>query len=366
MRTTVFNSEPQSSTDGIFVPNPNHIDEIQVPSEGAHSLLLWLIDQAGNVNHRTYRVRLAGIQIRRNAAHGWHHSAGIPGPNGWYTGTVSVTFAPADPLSGIRTWGWRLDNHPVSTASSTVVAGDALHTLVLTAEDRAGNLLQPATSTLPIDSGHPTISSTISLVPAASGWYTAPITVTLGLTDPVSGPGAITWRLDNGPQTTSSQVRLNRTDHTLLSAYGRDQAGNRSGTLSLSLPVDANPPVTRLSLTPAAPGASGFYSSTVAGTFSASDAVTQPVPGPGSGVLAIRMKIDSGVWQAAAPFTLASTGIHRVDYTSQDLAGNREITTTRVIPIDVTPPGAPITPVSNRRVVQSQPVHPELAKSLRY
>ena len=135
-----------------------------------------------------------------------------------------------------------------------------------------------------------------------------------------------------------------KTALTLLSAYGRDQAGNRSGTLSLSLPVDAHPPVTRLSLTPATPGASGFYSSTVAGVWSASDAVTQPVPGPGSGVLATRMKIDAGAWQAAAPFTLATTGIHRVDYTSQDVAGNREITVTRVIPIDVTPPGAPIAP----------------------
>ena len=56
------------------------------------------------------------------------------------------------------------------------------------------------------------------------------------------------------------------------------------------------------------------------------------------------MKIDSGAWQAAAPFTLATTGIHRVDFMSQDVAGNREIAITRVISIDVTPPGAPIAP----------------------
>ncbi len=275
--------------------------------------MLWLIDQAGNVDHRTYRVDWQAFKYDATPPTVGVTRQGPLGQNGWYTGTVTVTFAPADPLSGIRTWGWRLDDQPVSTASSTVVATDALHTLVLSAEDRAGNLMQPATSTLPIDSGHPTISHTISLVPTASGWYTAPITVTLGLTDPVSGPGAVTWRLDNGPQTTGSQVRLQQDGPHTLSAYGRDQAGNRSGTLSFSLPVDAHPPVTRLSLTPATPGTSGFYSSTVAGAWSASDAVTQPVPGPGSGVLATHMKIDAGAWQAAAPFTLATTGIHRVE-----------------------------------------------------
>ncbi len=340
-----LDSEPQFSTDGIFVPNPGHIDGIQVPSEGTHSLLLWLIDQAGNVDHRTYRVDWQAFKYDVTPPTVGVTRQGPLGQNGWYTGTVTVAFAPADPLSGIQTWGWRLDGQPASTAPSTVVDDDALHTLVLAAEDRAGNLMQPATSTLPIDSGHPTISHTISLAPSASGWYTAPITVTMGLTDPVSGPGAITWQLDNGPQTIGSQVPLQQDGPHSLSAYGRDQAGNRSGTLSLSLPVDAHPPVTRLSLTPAVPGTSGFYSSTVAGAWSASDAVTQPVPGPGSGVLATRMKIDSGAWQAAEPFTLATTGIHRVDYMSQDVAGNREIVLTRVIPIDVTPPGAPIAPI---------------------
>ena len=167
-----LDSEPQFNTDGIFVPNPSHIDGIQAPSEGAHSLLLWLIDQAGNVDHRTYRVDWQAFKYDVTPPNVGVTRQGPLGQNGWYTGTVTVTFAPADLLSGIQTWGWRLDGQPASMASSTVVSSDALHTLVLAAEDRAGNLMQPTTSTLPIDSGHPTISHTISLAPSASGWYT--------------------------------------------------------------------------------------------------------------------------------------------------------------------------------------------------
>ena len=339
-----LNSEPQSGTDGIFVPNSSQIDGIAVPSEGAHSLLLWLIDHAGNVDHRTYRVDWQAFKYDVTPPTVGVTRQGPLGQNGWYTGTVSLTFAPADVLSGIQTWGWRLDNQAVSSALSTVVANDALHTLVTTAIDRAGNPMQPVTSTLGIDTGRPTISHTVSLTPTATGWYIAPIMVTFGLTDPVSGPGAVTWRLDNGPATTGNLVEVRQDGTHTLSAFGRDRAGNRSSTLSLNLPVDAHPPVTRLALTPAMPGSSGYYSSAVAGAWSASDAVTQPVPGPGSGVVATRMKVDAGSWQAAAPFALATTGIHRVQYTSQDLAGNHEITRTRVISIDVTPPGAPIAP----------------------
>lgn len=339
-----LDSEPQSGHDGIYVPNPSQINGIVVPSEGAHSLLLWLVDNAGNVDHRTYRVDWQAFKYDATAPTVGVTKQGPLGQNGWYTGTVTLTFAPADALSGINTWGWRLDNRPPSSVLSTVVVTDALHSLVLDATDRAGNAMHPVTQTLPIDAGRPTISHTVSLAPTGTGWYTAPITVTLGLTDPVSGPGVITWRLDTGPLTTGSQVRVLQDGPHSLSAYGRDQAGNRSTTLFLSLPVDAHPPVTRLALAPAAPAATGFYSSTVAGTWSATDAVTQPVPGPGSGVVATRMKLNNGSWQTAVPFSLTTSGIHRVQYASQDRAGNVEIVRTRVISIDVTPPGAPIAP----------------------
>ncbi len=339
-----LDSEPQSGNDGIFVDNPNQIDGIAVPAEGTHSLLLWLVDEAGNVDHRTYRVDWQAFKYDATPPTVGVAYQGPLGQNGWYTGTVTVTFAPADLLSGIDAWGWRLDGQALSTTLSTIVAGDASHTVVLTATDRAGNSTIPVTQTLRIDAGQPLISHAISSPPTASGWYTAPITVTLSLTDPVSGPDVITWRLDNSPLIVGRRVVVRPDGIHSLSAYGRDQAGNRSTTLSLSLPLDSHSPVTQLALTPAAPGAAGFYSHSVAGQWSASDALTQPVPGPGSGVVATRMKIDNRAWQSAAPFTLTATGIHRVQYASQDLAGNREITRTRVISIDTVAPGAPLAP----------------------
>lgn len=340
-----LNSEPLFSSDGVFISTTNVIDNIQAPSEGLHTIVVWLVDGAGNVDHLNHRIHLNAFRYDATPPTVGVASQGPLGQNGWYTGTVTVNFTPADAASGLLNWAWRLNGGPPSSALSTQLSAAGRHLLEVTAADNAGNIMTPITTSIDIDPELPQIGYSVAPVPSATGWYTAPITVTFALTDLVSGPAGVTWRLNNGPPATGNLVTIDQDGSYVLSAVGQDVAGNRSSLVNLSLFLDTHAPVTTLALTPPQPQPSGFYTQPVAVQFWASDIVTSTTPPiAGSGVAATRMRLGDGPWQMAQPLALTTSDIHRISYYSVDIAGNVEISRTRVISVDLQPPAAPITP----------------------
>lgn len=339
-----LNSEPVFPSDGSFVTTTTFIDNIQVPGEGSHHILVWLMDGAGNVDHTTYRVHLNAFRYDATAPSVEVASQGPLGQNGWYTGAVTTTFAPADALSGVQSWGWRLDGGPASTDLSTVISAAGIHNLLVTASDRAGNAMPTLARSIAIDPELPRLGHSVTPAPSASGWYTAPITVSFVLTDLVSGPAGVTWQLNNNPPGSGNSIFLAQDGAYTLAAQGADLAGNHTPQLSLSLPLDSHPPVTTLVLNPPAPQPSGFYTRPVSLQFQPSDVLPTTPPIAGSGVAGTRMRINDGPWQGALNQSFTSSGIFRVSYYSFDVAGNRELSRTQVISVDLEPPAAPIAP----------------------
>ncbi len=339
-----LNSEPLFPSDGVFVTTTNFIEDIQVPGEGANHILVWLVDGAGNVDHANYRVHLSAFRYDATPPTVGVASQGALGQNGWYTGTVTLSFTPADTLSGLQSWNWRLDGGPASTEPSVVVEDAGQHNLLITAVDRAGNAMAPIARAIAIDPELPQLGYAVTPEPSASGWYTAPINVTFALTDMVSGPAGVTWRLNNNPPGTGNSIYLAQDGPYALTAYGSDLAGNRTPTVNLNLPLDSYAPVTTLVLNPSSPQPSGFYTRPVSLQFQASDVLPTTPPVAGSGVAGTRMRLNGGLWQTALPQSFTLSGIHRVSYYSLDIAGNREISRTRVISVDLEPPAAPIAP----------------------
>jgi len=339
-----LNSEPVFPTDGTFVTTTNFINNIQTPGEGSHTILVWLVDGAGNVDHLNYRVHLNAFRYDATPPTVGVASQGQLGQNGWYTGTVRVDFTPADAASGVLTWGWRLDGSPPSTALSAEIGAAGRHTLLVTAADRAGNVMTPITRSIAIDPELPQLGYSITPRLGSRGWYTAPISISFVLTDLVSGPAGVTWRLNNNPPVTSNTASITQDGVYTLAAQGQDAAGNRSAAASLSLPLDSHPPVTALLLTPPQPQPTGYYTRPVSLVFQASDILPTIPPTAGSGVAGTRMRINGGPWQMALPQSFTLSGIHRVSYYSFDAAGNVEISRTQMISIDMEPPAAPIAP----------------------
>lgn len=340
-----LNEEPLFPTDGSYITTTNTLNNIQVPSEGAHTILVWLKDAAGNVDHNNYRVHLNAFRYDATVPNVVITNATQPGSNSWYTSTVTLGFTPADSTSGIQSWGWRLDGGALNTATTTQVAASGVHTITITAADKAGNNMPVINYPLPIDTELPLLGYRLSDVPAVSGWYTTPLTVTLAITDLVSGPDKVLYQLNGGAPLAGALIALSADGFHRVTAYGKDKAGNRSALRQLNLPVDSHAPTTTLLASPAQPQSTGYYTRPVTVQVSATDIVGNSPPMPGSGVQVTRLKINNGSWQNATPQYFQTSGIYHLSYYSLDVAGNVEISRTRVISLDLDLPAAPIAPV---------------------
>ena len=122
-----LNSEPLFPADGTFVTTTNSIDGIQAPSEGSHTVLVWLVDGAGNVDHTQLPRPSQRLSLDATPPTVGVSQPGTVGQNGWYTGTVTVNFTPADATSGVLDLGLasgrRAGQHSSSHARSAPQAG---------------------------------------------------------------------------------------------------------------------------------------------------------------------------------------------------------------------------------------------------
>lgn len=339
-----LDSTPSFPTDGIYVQSPTTIENIQVPTEGAHSILVWLKDEAGNIDQQNYRVDLSSFRYDATAPSVGVAAAGSQGQNGWFLGDVTLAFSPVDTTSGIQSWSWQLDQSSPSSAPVGTVSGNAAHAVLVNATDQANNIMTPFTYTVDIDGGAPALTHTVSSEPGDSGWYVAPVMVTFGLTDSVSGPDLVTWTLNDDPPALGEVVVVDQPGVNELSAVGKDVAGNFSQPLVLTLRLDSQPPTTTLTLDPPQPQPSGYYTEPVSVQFEAVDGPPGTPPGSVSGVEQTWMRIDNGPWQAAAPLQFAADGLYTLYYFSIDMAGNYEISHTEAISVDINPPPAPVAP----------------------
>lgn len=347
----LLDREPAFATDGTFVSTTNTISDIQVPGDGAHNIFIWLQDAAGNVTHLARNVDVAAFRYDSQPPQVVVTPLGPQGKHGWFTDTVTLSFSPQDQpgLSGIATWGWRLDGLTGGTALSLTLASDMVHTVVVTATDTAGNKAQPVTHTIAVDSRPPLLTYTIPLEPGLSGWYTAALTVTFGLSDALSGPDTVYWQLDDLPVEAMSapqpqagivvQVPVAEEGRHILTAHGEDMAGNRTETVVLNLKLDSLPPTTEAQLTPAA-APSGYYTAPVNIQLTAQDGPADTA----SGVSATWLRVNDGPWQPITGLTLTADGIYTINYFSFDLAGNVEISHSLTISLDASAPSAAIAP----------------------
>lgn len=331
-----LDSLPVFPTDGDFITTTTFVDNVAVAGEGKHHIFVWLVDGAGNVDQRNYGLHFDAFRYDPSPPIVAVASSGPLGQNGWYTGTVTVNFTPVDSTSGLASWGWRLDNDPSSTALSTQISALGQHSMVVNAADQAGNVMQPINRFYSIDPQAPLLGTRITPQPSATGWYTAPIHITFAVTDTVSGPAGATWQLNNSQSASGTSLTITDDGQHTMSVYGRDMAGNHSTRQYLALPMDSHAPVTTLTVTPPQPQPSGYYTQPVAIQFQATD------PGSGSGVVATRMRINDAPWQAASAQAFTVSDIYTISYYSLDAAGNAEISTTRVISVDLDGPGAPV------------------------
>jgi concanavalin A-like lectin/glucanase superfamily protein/chitobiase/beta-hexosaminidase-like protein/calcineurin-like phosphoesterase family protein len=190
----------------------------------------------------------------------------------------------------------------------------------------------PAPDTTP-----PTTTIACNGGPCASGWYGAPVTVSLSATDSGSGVARTAYTTDcSDPATSSTAVTYSGpftvSSSTTVRYFSTDTAGNAEATQSQAIQVDTVGPTTGITCNGTACG--GTYTAPVQVGLTATDA-------GGSGVARIVYTTDGSDPAAsptaqpyAGPFTVSSTTTVKAD--AIDNAGNTGFTASALVSFGAT------------------------------
>jgi large repetitive protein len=285
----------------------------QTLSEGAaQSVVGTASDKAGNGQTAT----VSGINVDKTAPSLVGAATSAPNGNGWYGGNVTVHWTCSDALSGISG----------GCPADSVVSGEGDNlSATATVTDKAGNQTTVTVSGLHIDRTTPVTTASVPDPTFPSGWYGAPVTVSLSAGDNLSGVAATYFSVDGGATTIyDSPLEVGKGVHT-VTFWSKDSAGNvedkSASGHSLTLKVDnLAPEITGAATT--SPNGNGWYNGPVTVHFTCSDA-------------------ESGIAVGGCPTdqTLSTQGASQsASGTATDVAGNTATATVAPINIDRTAP----------------------------
>ncbi|MEO6412514.1 MAG: PxKF domain-containing protein [Pedococcus sp.] len=234
-------------------------------SEGAdQSVIGSAADKAGNTRSAT--VSDIDVDKTRPVLTGAVTTA--PNGTGWYRGDVVVHWTCSDVLSGIA--GSCPQDSTVSGEGDNLSASAVV-------SDKAGNSASATVSGLKIDRTDPVTQGSVPASPYSTGWYDAPVTVTLSATDDRSGVAATRYTVDGGSvKTYADPFTVGAGVHT-VTWWSTDTAGNVEDRTAdghtLTVKVDNLAPTISGAPTTSS-NANGWYAGPVTVHFVCADAQT--------------------------------------------------------------------------------------------
>jgi cytochrome c len=187
-----------------------------------------------------------------------------------------------------------------------------------------------------------TTASTDPAAPGASGWFTAPVSVTLSAADADSGVDRTEYTVDGGTWTPYTAPFTVSGDKAHQVQYrSADKAGNVEEAHALAVSIDATAPLTTAQFAPGTDD--GWHAGAIPVTLAATDAT--------SGVAGTEYSLDGGAWTPyTQPVDVSGDGEHTVSYRSKDKAGNTETEKAATVKIDGTRPTVLISGIADRQV----------------
>jgi hypothetical protein len=153
-----------------------------------------------------------------------YNIAGTKGQNGWYTSSVTVSWAVADPETGIK---------GTSGCDTTTLGNDTPGSRVTCSATNHADVSASVSVTIRVDKTAPAVTHASPERPPDSGtWYTRPVTVAFHGADTTSGVEACSSVSYGGPDTSGASV----------GGGCRDRAGNASAQTSFGFSFDSTPP----------------------------------------------------------------------------------------------------------------------------
>jgi microsomal dipeptidase-like Zn-dependent dipeptidase len=193
-----------------------------------------------------------------------------PAPaSGWHNGDVTATITATDADSGVERIDFSTTFNTQISAGSAVgdhatvtISNEGDSVLSYFATDNAGNVEQPHSATVRIDSTVPEITGDTTPAANAGGWNNSDVTVSFTCTDLLSGVESCT-----SPQTVSSEGA-----NQSVTGEAVDKADNHASFTVANINIDKTPP--KVEITGVADGAVYILGSVPVAGCSTSDALS--------------------------------------------------------------------------------------------
>ncbi len=284
------------------------------------TVTFWSTDKAGNEeSHHTLTPQIDSQAPVTTAT---------TDPSGWTNGAVKVTLAASDKGgSGLDTTWYQIGDGATKAYDTAFTVSDATQ-VSYWSTDKAGNEESHNTLTPRIDTQAPTASDDI-----AAGWQTGAQTVTMTTADTGgSGVAQLVCTVDGADQSlppAGGSFKVTADGEHTISYYAVDAAGNQGDTVTKTLAIDSQAPVTTAATDP-----KGWTNGSVQVTLSADDTTAGIAT---SGIDTIWYQIGDGSATAySGPIT--ATDASQITYWSTDKAGNEEAHNTLTPQIDTQAP----------------------------
>ncbi len=338
-----LDTPPAAADDGTFVPNPHQIEHISVPTEGAHTLYLWLRDGAGNADHTSPTTVEEAFKFDATPPTTTITATGHTGMNGWFTSPVTVTLTVTDAHSGADATFVSVDSGPWAQTTRAIIHGDGKHVVRYYSVDKAGNREPTQHYTVRVDTHAPPTPDDLHIV--TQGWQHENRFL-VRWTPPVdeSGIAGIRYTLNRPPQNPEDGEFAPGVDHAFVRVPDEgiydvyiwlvDLAGNSDHTqarhFEQALWFDNTPPQLNVTVR-GDQGQKEWYISPITIQTEATDTVSDDVH--------IYATINgSAPITVTEPITISQEGDHHVRIWAQDAAGNVSAAWDHHLRIDLTPP----------------------------
>lgn len=196
--------------------------QLQIGSEGAHTLVARATDIAGNVGETTplpfpidTQAPQTSVALDRSPLY-----------QNWFDGAVTATLSPTDVTSGPDYVEWRLNGGAWQRQTTALVAGEGTHILSYRAADLAGNVEPVRTRAINVDLSAPITSYALLPTLPANGWYSQPVSVTLVPADDGAGVASTYYRLDGGAWLTGTAFTVADNGEHVVEFYSVDRLGH--------------------------------------------------------------------------------------------------------------------------------------------
>ncbi|MCL4298431.1 MAG: hypothetical protein KJ077_22030 [Anaerolineae bacterium] len=179
--------------------------------------------------------------------------AGTPGDDGWWLSPVTVRLGGADPFpgSGLAATYLQMGEsrwQQVIPGGANSVDREGIYRLRVYGRDQALNRSPVVVEPVRIDLSPPyRVEAVFDRVATSSGWYTAPLTISLAAADEVSGVAERLARLDGGAWQPDGVTVGGEGIHP-VEFKARDAAGHETGTRQTTAKLDLTPPAGAIAL----------------------------------------------------------------------------------------------------------------------